>query len=381
MLSMKPIQIVGFTPLGVILAERLTYSQTNISKNDSDVSLIEQVSSLSMDTHWQSVSLFCLINLLKQCRMLLSDSSKKFGVKVQNIKMNEQLFYSYIKLATQRVQKYYLTLLKQRQIKFELFDDQIESSLNKHVFSDEKKTESIYLSNHSSKSYERLLNNDDFELTSKNPWQCYFPSSKSSTVSLIDENYLTYMTYGHSSHPEFDQSLRLNAFHAIFQYLLSYPSLKLIGSDIFAFEFAHLLSSLGHNQVYLYRMNPNETSLLPISETNTNLVTLFQVFSKFIHEPLIQTDSDGNHRPKLHIIEQFHQFKMNLDAEGQLEYEPFTQQLMPLNRTLQGSKKHKRTYLETFRQRTQDSFTTFSTSNIHIGIINISILRHKYFIH
>jgi len=319
---MKPIQIVGFTPLGVILAERLSYSQRNIS-------LIEQGSSSSIDTHWQSVSLFCLINLLKQCRILLSDSSKKFGINIQYIKMNEQLVYSYLKLATQRVQKYYLTLLKQRQIK--LFHNQIET-----------------------------------------PWQSYFTS----VVPLTDKNYLTYMTYGHSSHAEFDQSPRLNAFHAIFQYLLTYPSIKLIGPDIFAFEFAHLLSSLGHNQVYLYRMNPNETSLIPISETNGSLVTLFQVFSKFIHEPLIQTDADENHRPTLHIIEHFHQFKMNLNAEGQLEYEIFTE------RTPEETKKHKRTYLETCRQRTQESFTKFDTSNIHTGIINFSILLHNIiFIH
>jgi hypothetical protein len=257
--------------------------------------------------------------------MLLSDSSKKFGINIQNIKMNEQLVYSYLKLATQRVQKYYLTLLKQRQIK--LFHNQIET-----------------------------------------PWQSYFTSE----VPLTDKNCLTYITYGHSSDVEFDQSPRLNAFHAIFQYLLSYPSIKLIGPDIFAFEFAHLLSSLGHNQVYLYRMNPSETSLIPISETNGSLVTLFQVFSKFIHEPLIQTDA---HRPTLHIIEH----KMNLNAEGQLEYEIFTEQTMPISRTPEETKKHKRTYLETFRQRTQESF---STSNIHIGIINFSILLHNIiFIH
>jgi hypothetical protein len=98
-------------------------------------------------------------------------------------------------------------------------------------------------------------------------------------------------------------------------------------------------------------MNPSETSLIPISETNGSLVTLFQVFSKFIHEPLIQTDADENHRPTLHIIEHFHKFKMNVNAEGQLEYEIFTE------RTPKETKKHKRTYLETFRQRTQESFS------------------------
>ncbi len=88
------------------------------------------------------------------------------------------------------------------------------------------------------------------------------------------------MTYSHSSYLDFDQSFRLNAFHAIFQYLLSYRSLKLIDPDIFAFELDHLLSSFGHNQIYFYRMNTNEISILPITEINAILVTLFQVFSK-----------------------------------------------------------------------------------------------------
>ncbi|CAF0832056.1 unnamed protein product [Adineta steineri] len=238
---MKPIQIIGFTPLGVILAERLTYSQNNISKTYSDIYLIEQISSLSIDDHWQSVSLFCLINLLKQCRILLSDNSKKFGINIKHIHMNEQLVYSYIKLATQCVQKYYLNLLKKRQVKFESFDDQIEN--NEHV-------------------KESSLN--------KQIYQSYFSSLKSNN----HENYITYMTYSHSCYSQFDQTLRLNAFHTIFQYLLSYPTVKLIGPDIFSFEFAYLLYSLGYNQIYLYRMYPNETSLIPISKTNTNLVTL-----------------------------------------------------------------------------------------------------------
>src|SRR5262249_20883122 len=159
----------------------------------------------------------------------------------------EDLVYAYLKLATQRIQKYYLTLLKQRQVKFELFNDQIEndeslkeSSLNKY---DEKEIESIDLCNHSIKSFERLLNNNDFQLTFKIPWQSYFRSSTTNTRSLTDENYSTYITYSHSSHPQFDQSPRLNSFHAIFQYLLQYPSVKLIGPDIFAFELAHILSS------------------------------------------------------------------------------------------------------------------------------------------
>jgi hypothetical protein len=347
---MKPIKIVGFTPLGVILAERFSYLL-------SDITLVEQVSSLSIDTQWQSVSLLCLINLLKQCRMLISQNSKKFGVNVHSIKMNEQVVYSYIKLVTQRIQKYYLTLLQKRQVKFELIDNQKEN---------DTQLKETSLDNNSTESFERLLNNDDFELTFKKPWQSYFHSATTNT----NENYSTYITYGHSSHPEFDQSFRLNAFHAIFQYLLQYPSIKLIGPDIFAFELTHLLSSLGHNQIYLYRMNPNETSILPITETNTLLVTLFQVFSKFIHEPLIQTMSDENHRPTLHIIEQFHKFRMNLNAEGRLEYEKFIEPVMPKSRTTEESKKNKRTYLQTFRQQTQESLTKFSTSNIPTSTIN-----------
>jgi hypothetical protein len=318
--SIKPIQIVGFTPLGVILAERFSYSLTNIS-------LVEIASSLSIDTHWQSVSLSCLINLLKQCRMLLSDNSKKFGVNVHNVKINEELVYAYIKLATERIKKYYLNLLKQRQVKLELFTDQKENSLSKYEFN--------------------------------------------------NENNLTYVTYGHSSHPEFDQSPRINSFHAIFQYLLKYPSLKLIGSDIFAFEFAHLLLSLGHNQIYLYRMNPNETSILPITTTNTTLATLFQIFSKFIHEPLIRTVSDENHRSILHIIEQFHQFKMNLNAEGKLEYEKFIEPIIPTSRTSDKTKKNKRTYLDTFRQSAYESTLKLNTSNIHTGIIHFSSFIYK----
>ena len=207
--SIKPIQIVGFTPFGAILAERLSYSST-------DITFVEQTSSLSIDTHWQSVSLLCLINLLKQCRILLSNTSKKFGVNVQSIKANEEHVHTYIKSVTQYIQKYYLTLLKQRNVKF---------------------------------------------------------------ASHTDENYTRYVAYSRSSDPEFDRSARLNLFHAIFQDLLRYPSLKLIGPDIFTFELAHLLISLGYNKIHLYRMNPNETSILPVTTTNNTLANLFQIFS------------------------------------------------------------------------------------------------------
>jgi hypothetical protein len=185
------------------------------------------------------------------------------------------------------------------------------------------------------------------------------------------------MTYSHSSHPEFDQSPRLNSFHAIFQYLLQYPSLKLIGPDIFTFELAHLLSALGHNQIYLYRMNPNEGTILPLTKTNSTLVTLFQIFSKFIHEPLIQTVSDENYRPILHVIEQFHQFKMNLNAEGQLEYEKFIAPIIPMSRTSDKTKKNKQTYLETFRQSTDESTLKLTTSDIQNGRIHFSIFLYK----
>jgi hypothetical protein len=175
------------------------------------------------------------------------------------------------------------------------------------------------------------------------------------------------VTYSRSSYPEFDQSPRLNSFHAIFQYLLRYPSLKLIGPDIFAFELAHLLASLGHNQIYLYRMHPNEISILPVTKTNATLVTLFQIFSKFIHEPLIRTVSDENRRPTLHIIDQFHRFRINFDAEGRLEYEKFVEPPMPISRTLSETKKNKRTYLETFRQSAYESTIELATANIQIG--------------
>jgi hypothetical protein len=368
--SIKPIQIVGFTPLGVILAERLSYSST-------DIIFVEQTSSLSIDTHWQSVSLLCLTNLLKQCRMLLSTNSKKFGVNIQNVKINEELVYAYIKSVTQRIQKYYLTLLKQRQVKFVLLTDQIEndekvkeSSMNKYQSIDEKEIESNNLCHHSIKPFERLLNDDDFQLPSK----IYFPASSTNISSLTDGNYARYVTYSHSSHPEFDRSPRLNSFHAIFQYLLRYPSLKLIGSDIFAFELAYLLASLGHNQIYLYRMNPNEISILPITKTNTTLVTLFQIFSKFTHEPLIRTISDENCGPNLHVIDQFYQFKINVNAEGRLEYEKFVEPIMPISRTQNETKKNKRTYLETFRQSAYESTIKLAIANIQIGTIPMSHL-------
>jgi len=280
--------------------------------------------------------------------MLLSNNSKKFGVNVHNVKMNEQLVYAYIMLATQRIQKYYLNLLKQRRVKFELFNDQIENN-------------------------EKLKNyGDDFELTSRISWQSYFRSSTTSTFSLTNENKTIYTTYSHSSYPDFDQSPRLNLFHAIFQYLFQYPSLKLIGPDIFTFELAHLLLSLGHNEIYLYRMNPTETSIIPLTKTNTTLVTLFQIFSKFIHEPLIQTFSNKKHRPILHIIERFHHFKMNLNAEGRLEYEKFIEPIMPISQTSDKTKKNKQTYLETFRQSAHESTIKLATSNIHIGTIQFS---------
>lgn len=314
--SIKPIQIVGFTPLGIILAERLSYLL-------NDISLVEVGPSSSIDTHWQSVSLFCLINLLKQCRMLLSNNSKKFGVNIHSVKINEQLVYAYIKLATQSIQKYYLNLLKQRQVKFVGFNDK-----NKIDF------------NHSTKLSESLLNNDDFQMT-------------------------TYVTYSHSSHLEFDQSPRLNFFHAIFQYLLQYPSVKLIGPDIFSFELAHLLSSFGKNQIYLYRMNSNETLIIPLTKTNTSLVTLFQIFAKSIHEPLIQIVSNEKHQLTLHIIEQF---KINLNAEGKLEYEKCIEPIIPTGQTRDKTKKNKPTYLETFRQSAHESTLKITTSNLHTGI-------------
>ena len=361
MMSVKPIQIVGFTPLGVILAERLSYSST-------DVSLVEQTSNVSIDTPWQSVSLLCLINILKQCRMLLSNTSKKFGLHVQSVKINEELIYAYLKLTTEHIQKYYFTLLKQRQVKFELFTEQMKndervkaSSLNVYESIDDEEIESKDLYH----SVERLLKNDDFQLTSKTPWKKYFLPSRR---SVTDENCTKYITFSHSSHPEFAQSPRLNAFHAIFQYLLQYPSLKLIGPDLFTFELAHLLVSLGHNQIYLYRMNPNESSILPITSTNATLASLFQVFSKFIHEPLIQTVSDENHRSTLHIIEQFHEFRINVDAGGKLEYKKLIEPIMPIGRTPNETKKIKRTYLETFRQSAHESTIKLATSNIPTGI-------------
>ncbi|CAF4661823.1 unnamed protein product, partial [Rotaria magnacalcarata] len=57
---------------------------------------------------------------------------------------------------------------------------------------------------------------------------------------------------------------------------------------------------------------------------------------------------------------------MNLNADGQLEYEAFIQPSIPAYPTSHETKKHKRTYLETFKQQTQESLTKFSTSNVHI---------------
>ena len=373
----KPIQIVGFTPLSVILAERLSYSST-------DITLLEQAPTSSIDTQWQSVSLLCLLNLLKQCRILLLNSSKRFGVNISSVEINERLIYAYIKLVTQHIQKYYFTLLKQREVKFELFIDQIEndekmkeSSLNKYKSINEKEIELNDRCQPLIDSVERLLNNNDFKLSSKLSWKSYFSSSSTTTSSFSDKNCTRYVTYGHSSYPEFDQSPRLNSFDTIFQYLLKYPSLKLIGPDVAAFELAHLLSSLGHNQVYLYRMNPNETSILPATKTNTSLVTLFQIFSKSSHEPLIRTDSDDKHRLTLHIIEQFHQFKMNENAEGRLEYEKFIEPIMPISRTANETKKNKRTYLETFRQSADESTIKLAISNMQTSIRYLSIILYE----
>lgn len=362
---MKPIKIIGFTPLGVALAERLTYSSNDKSHTDLNITLIEQESSLTIDSQWQSVSLLCLINLLKQCRILQSNKSNKFGLNIQSIQINKQLLYSYIKLATERVQKYYLSLLKRRGIQFKLYNNLIgdsdirlkENQLNKQIFN-------------SIESCKRLLNIDDFELTIRKPWQSYFHlSSTIDKFSFNEEIDTIYITYTQSSHHEFNYSLRLNGFHAIFQYLLSCSSVKFIGSDIFSFEFAYLLSSLGHNQLYFYRMNPNETSMLPITETNSNLITLFQIFSKSIHPPLIDFTSNKNHAPQLHIIEKYHRFKMNLTNEGHLEYEKFTEPPMPTYQTTEEAKKqHKRTYLETFKQQPQESLIKFSTSNMRISM-------------
>lgn len=309
MSSIKPIQIVGFTPLGVILAERCSYLLLN------NISLVGELSSSSIDIHWQSVSLFCLINLLKQCRILLSNSSKKFGINVCHVKINEQLLYTYIKLTTKFIQKYYLNLLKQRHVKF-------------------------ITTKNSEESFEPLLNKTDFPIT-------------------------TYITYSHSSYLEFDQSLRLNLFHAIFQDLLQNPTIKLIGDDIFTIELVHLLSSLGQNDVYFYRMNSNETSLIPHTKTNTSLVTLFQIFSKFNHQSLIQTIPNDQNR--IHIIEQFHQFRMNRNAEGKLEYDKYIESVIPISQTREKTKKNKPTYLETFRQSAHESTLKITTSNIHTG--------------
>jgi len=281
-----PIEIVGFTPLAVILAERLSYFE-------SDISLIEKDSStLSIDNHWQSVSLLCLINLLKQSRKLLTKmNSNEFRV---SIKINEDLLYTFVKLTTERIRKYYLSLLKQRQVKLRLSD---------HV---------------------------------------------------KDKTCLTYVTYGQSLCADFDRSPRLNGFHSIFQCLLHHASVKFIGRDIFGLEFAHLLASISHHQVYFYRMNPKETSFIPQTPTNHTLINLFQVFSK----------------SKLQIIEQFHQFKLNPNVEGQLEYEKLTKEDMPLSHTAEDIKKSKRSYLETFRQSIHESTIKLAELNIHTGEYN-----------
>ena len=168
---MKSIRIVGFTPLGVILVERFTYLQSNLSK--IHLCLIVQISFLSNDDiHWQEIGLLCLTNLSKQCRLLQSDRSKHARINVDIVKMDRQVLYSYVQLAITRTQKYYLTLLKHRQVEFEIFSDQEESiekdrersSVSKHIYCDEKMI-SIYLCNQSSKSNDRLLNNKDDSYT------------------------------------------------------------------------------------------------------------------------------------------------------------------------------------------------------------------------
>ncbi|CAF1292381.1 unnamed protein product [Adineta ricciae] len=180
---MKSIRIVGFTPLGVILAERFTYLQSNLSK--IHLCLIVQISFLSNDIHWQEIGLFCLTNLSKQCRLLQSDHSKHVRINVDIVKMDRQVLNSYVQLAIIRMKKYYFTLLKHRQVEFEVFSDQEESigkdrersSVNKHISCDEKMI-SIYLCNQSSKSDDRLLNNKN-------------------------DSY-TYVTYEQSSHSDFE---------------------------------------------------------------------------------------------------------------------------------------------------------------------------------
>ena len=323
----KPVQIVGFTPLSVILAERVTYRSNSVEQHAS-VALFEQTSVSIIDDQWQSVSLLCLINLLRRCRTLLSTDSKKFGIRVENITMNEHVVYLFIKSATRAVQMYYLKLLQQRHVEFVTLENR----------ADPQQRPSAGL-------LERLKPNDEVDAAFEKRWRSYF---RSSTPTVPIDSFIMSRCRANA---DFEPSPRLNAFHAIFHELLQCPTVKLLGSDLFAFELAHLMSSFGHGRVHLYRMNPEETSILPVTETDKNLATLFEVFAK----------------STLNVIEDFHRFKMN--SQGELECETFTVPPMPIARTANQTKKSQRTYLKDFRQQ---SLTQLSSSNIRLGMKNHS---------
>ena len=319
-MSDEPVHIVGFTPVGVMLAERLTATQAD----KSNVILLEQGSSSIVDDHWQSVSLLCFINLLKRCRMLLSAESRKFGVHLNSIVMNEQLVYSSIQSATQCVQKYYLNLLRQREVRFELLDGQSNDQ-------------------HSS-------------------WQSYF--GRCLTENPLEQS-TTYMTYNHTADPDFDRSPRVNIFRSIFHDFREHSFLKLIGPDIFTFELAHLLAcSCSPSEIYLYRMNPSEASMLTSRETNARLVTLFEIFSNRRQQAVVQRAAGEHQQPSIHILREFQHFKIDSDADGTLTYERVPISATPIESTVKETKRNKRTYLKSFRE---ESLTKLSSSNIRIG--------------
>lgn len=322
MTSTEPILILGFTPLSVILAERLTYNPRNPRQNHSYLTLVEQASSSTIDDQWQSVHLLCLIHLLKQCRMLGSSESKKYGIDVQKIEIDEGTLYASIQFATQTIQKSYLRLLKQRQVTIHFIVDPTTS------------------------------------------WPAQFQSnSVDGAIERVTPSI--YNTYLHPSDTDLSLSPRLNLFQKLFHTFPSHPSLKFIGGDLFALEVAHLIAHLRSSAVYFYRMNVPEPSLLSPTDTNARLVTLLEIFLKSSHPPVVEKKPKAKDHPWMfHVIEEFHRFQIDPINEGMLTFERIPLPIMPISRTPNEVKKEKRTYLKTFRQRSQ---MELSSSNLRVG--------------
>ena len=265
MASKKNIKILGFTPLAVILAESLTYRNGKTDENCFEsLTIVEQLSANTIDDQWQSVHLLCLINLLKQCRILQSEISKSLGFNIGPIDVNYAWLKLYIQEATGTVQRFYLKLLKKRGVRFE----------------DTSPSQSIVVE----------------------PWKRYFCSLTTKNVEEI-----LYSTY---EHLEFDQTVRSNAFNALFNELIGVNPLKFIGSDSFAFELAQLVSYLYPGNVYLYRMRSDQ-ALISISDIikNRKLNRIFESFSQSSHEPIIR--QNVKRQPTVHFVEEFSNFLLS----------------------------------------------------------------------